>query len=131
MLYDKIKELLNEKKLTQRDMCKEIGITEQSFSGIKNGSKKAGIEMILKIAKYLNVHPLTIAPEYKELLSYDLVNSNIVDEVLNINKDCSSYNLTIALKSNNKLIESNEKLIDMNMETNTILVDLIRMIKEK
>lgn len=117
MDYQKLKELLVTKGKSQREMCSEIGINEPSLSGIKNGAKKAGIEMILKISKYLNVHPSVIAPEYNDF--FDFLKKND-DKSINDQVEYNEDTIQISEQDNNKLFKYDQNMTNLINITNNL-----------
>jgi len=54
------KELIKEKKLTQRMVAKELGMEESNFSLALNGKKSRSEYFLYRIAEVLKVHPARI-----------------------------------------------------------------------
>lgn len=122
----KIDETLKEKGFSQKEMCKNIGIKEQAYSNIKS-SGVASVETILKIAKYLNINPITIAPEYSELfeiIEIKTVKESKESENETYNKSVITDSLVVIkdlTETNRKLTDGIDKLIDQsNNNQNTI-----------
>jgi len=68
--YDRIKELIAQKKLTVVNLCDKVGITEGGFyASIRNNSMK--ISTLEKIASALNVELQEIFTPYGEEFSKD------------------------------------------------------------
>ncbi|HOD55439.1 MAG TPA: helix-turn-helix transcriptional regulator [Candidatus Cloacimonadota bacterium] len=152
MDYQKLKELLVTKGITQREMCLEIGINEPSLSGIKNGTKKAGIEMILKISKYLNIHPSVIAPEYSDFFDFlsknednlenngsefnnDVIIVNDIDNQKHLKYDQNMTNLINITNnlsfSNKELAISTKELALTTKEASSAMIEFARLIVQK
>ena len=51
----RINQLLAEKDVKQKDLAKELGVTDNTVSYFVSGARKPNIEQIIKIAKYFNV----------------------------------------------------------------------------
>jgi transcriptional regulator with XRE-family HTH domain len=51
----KIKQARESKGITQRDIAKELNMTQQQYHKIENNMNVPGIDKIVMIAKYLNV----------------------------------------------------------------------------
>lgn len=51
----KIKEIRNQKNITQKEIADALGMTYQQFHKIENENNVPGIDKIVKIALYLNV----------------------------------------------------------------------------
>lgn len=118
----KVDELLKASKISQKDLCKKIGIKEQSYSNIK-ASGVASIEIVLKIAKELNVHPSEISPEFSDLFNFSQKDDNQTSLNDNIGALADSIHVVRDLASSNKTLTNNiEKLIDQsNINQNTII----------
>lgn len=52
---DRLKQLRDEKKLTQEELGKIINVTKVSISGYENGNRNPDIETLHNIADYFNV----------------------------------------------------------------------------
>lgn len=55
MFKDKIKELMNSKKVSQRDLANAIQINESAMSRYISGERTPRIDILTKIARYFNV----------------------------------------------------------------------------
>lgn len=55
MIASKIKELRNEKKLTQRDLSKILNVSQQTIASWEVGRAEPNSEMINKLANYFSV----------------------------------------------------------------------------
>lgn len=51
----KLLELRQEKKLTQKDVAKVLGITPVGYNGYENNNRKPSIETLIKLADFYNV----------------------------------------------------------------------------
>ena len=51
----KLKEILRNKKMSQRELAKEVGISHQSINNFINGRYDMTSKKLYKIAKFLNV----------------------------------------------------------------------------
>lgn len=134
MDFIKVKQLLAEMGVTQKEMCEEIGLRESSLSGIKSGQKKAGIPMVLKIAKYLNVNPTEIAPEYESELK-GLILASSTDTQTQPQKRTEQkygmYGIREALDVAVNLSLANRNLSETAKESNTALIEIARYFIKK
>ncbi len=51
-MENKIKDMRKEKKITQDDFAKSIGVTRQTIISLENGRYDASLKLAHKIAKY-------------------------------------------------------------------------------
>ncbi len=51
----RLKSIRKEKKITQRDIAKHIGVTPSFISRVENDTKDISFKLALQIADYLNV----------------------------------------------------------------------------
>ncbi len=131
MDFKRMSELLKEQGKTQKEMCKEIGILEPSLSNVKNGTKKAGIEMVLKIAKYLKVNPIEISPESADLLEFAISDFKVIKSENKTETGArflDNADVHKLLEDNSNLIYSNKELVLTNKEATIALVDLTKHI---
>ncbi len=117
IIYDELKK----RKITQKEMCKDIGIGEPSLSNIKNGTKTAGIEMVLKISKYLNIDPAVLSPEHKDLFPEYSINTKDIERVVLDQLDVNDFK---------KIINSNSYLSYATKELSTSVKELSISAKE-
>ena len=52
LMENKIKDMRKEKKITQDDFAKSIGVTRQTIISLENGRYDASLKLAHKIAKY-------------------------------------------------------------------------------
>ena len=52
---EKIKKLRNEKKITQKQIACNLGITERNYQHYEAGSKKPSFDGLIKLADFFNV----------------------------------------------------------------------------
>ena len=55
MINIKIKELRQEKELTQSELAKEIGVNRRTITGYEAGRRQPDIDTIKKLCKFFNV----------------------------------------------------------------------------
>ena len=53
--YPRLKNLREDKDLTQADVAKLLFITQQQYSLYENGYREISVSMLIKIAEYYNV----------------------------------------------------------------------------
>jgi len=86
-----LKDILNEKKISQRALAKEVGVSERAISKlVTEGILKANYETLLKICNYLKCLPMDLDPtlldysniylEQKEMINYSLSELPLFDE---------------------------------------------------
>ncbi len=69
-----IKYLRNQKNIDQQKMAEDLGVAQSTLSCWENGLRTPDLDMVAKIAKYLNV--------YDDFISKDLTqNDNSFDEL--------------------------------------------------
>ncbi len=44
-------------RITQKEMCEVIGITETNLSAIENGRREIGVDSATRIGAFLGIHP--------------------------------------------------------------------------
>jgi len=54
-LEERIKQLMEEQKISQKELAEKTGLTEASVSKYVNGKREPRIDVILKLAKVFNV----------------------------------------------------------------------------
>ena len=54
--YERLKELREEKDLTQKALADKLKVNFRTISTWENGTRKPDIDMLIKIAKYFGVH---------------------------------------------------------------------------
>jgi transcriptional regulator with XRE-family HTH domain len=57
MFREKVKELMNQENITQKELSELSGITESSISRYLNGERTPRIDIIINFAKALKVNP--------------------------------------------------------------------------
>lgn len=55
MNYDKLKGKMREKKISQSEMARNLGITVQAFNGKINGKRQFTVEEAVGISKFLRL----------------------------------------------------------------------------
>lgn len=55
MLRDKIKELRNNKNITQNQLANAIGISKYAIAKYETGEREPSLDIVVKIANYFNV----------------------------------------------------------------------------
>ncbi|MCB0649442.1 MAG: helix-turn-helix transcriptional regulator [Saprospiraceae bacterium] len=71
----KLKELMSEKGITGKEMAEKTGITAQSISNIVNGTHFPKQEILLAIAKTLDVNLPDLFIDTKEQTPNDIITS--------------------------------------------------------
>lgn len=61
-----IKNIRNKKGLTQEQLAFKLEISQKSYSNIENGKTKLKNNMLMKIAKALEITPSIICPIYEQ-----------------------------------------------------------------
>lgn len=67
-MYNKLKELRYENKLTTQNMADKLGISKPFYSQIENGVRRLSYDMAIRIAKIFGVKPDVIF--YDDHLEY-------------------------------------------------------------
>ena len=130
MDFELITNELKKRKITQKKMCEDIGLESTNYSNMKNGGRSASIEVVLKVAKYLNINPAELSPEHKEYFSESLLeaytnehsNKYENDSLPDIKPQCYSR-IKDDLLSNNRLIAMVENLLEENKRLNLLLLN--------
>lgn len=55
MVYKRIRDLREDKDLTQTDVAKVLGISQRSYSYYENGERTLTPEILIKLSKFHNV----------------------------------------------------------------------------
>ncbi|RNB52681.1 XRE family transcriptional regulator [Brevibacillus gelatini] len=55
ILGERVKVLRQTRKILQKDLAEEVGITKQSLSVFEKGSSSPSLDTLVKIANYFNV----------------------------------------------------------------------------
>lgn len=55
MISEKLKKILEEKKITQAELAEKVGISQAYASYLLNGFKQPSVELLKRIADFLNV----------------------------------------------------------------------------
>ena len=55
MISENLKKILEEKKITQAELAKNVGITQAYTSYLLNGFKQPSVELLKRIADFLDV----------------------------------------------------------------------------
>lgn len=55
MISENLKKILEEKKITQAELAKNVGITQAYASYLLNGFKQPSVELLKRIADFLDV----------------------------------------------------------------------------
>lgn len=132
---EKIKMLRKEKKLTQKELAKEIGVTASTVTKYENGQLEPNIEVLNRISNIFRISisalveddysrkEFSTEPEFLSL--YELVNSKeITEETIDKLTKCiiraviNKYNLNIDI---NKIDDSDKKLI-FNLASSSVKV---------
>ena len=132
---EKIKMLRKEKKLTQKELAKKIGVTASTVTKYENGQLEPNIEVLNRISNIFRISisalvednysrkEFSTEPEFLSL--YELVNSKeITEETIDKLTKCiiraviNKYNLNIDI---NKIDDSDKKLI-FNLASSSVKV---------
>lgn len=54
-MYEKLKELLDERGITVAEMCRETGISQSTMSNLKERGGNLSVENLVKVTRYLGV----------------------------------------------------------------------------
>ena len=105
-----IKYLRNKKNIDQQEMAEDLGVAQSTLSCWENGLRTPDLDMIAKIANYLNV--------YDDFISKDLTqpNNNEFDELellFDKNKDILTNDDKETIKF---LIEKRKREIDKQLD---------------
>jgi len=68
MLIEEIKKLRKSQKISQTEMAGFLTMAQTTYSDIENGISKLTIEDFLKICKKLEIDPILLVKESKEVL---------------------------------------------------------------
>lgn len=55
MIYKRIRDLREDKDITQTEIAKVLGISQRAYSYYENGERTLTPEMLIKLSKYHNV----------------------------------------------------------------------------
>ena len=125
MDFELITNELRKRKITQKKMCEDIGFDNAFFSNIKSGDKKVNIELVLKVAKFLNIHPAVLSPEHEEYFPEMLLEAyKKEDKPDNINIDMNEVN-----NSDNESVKKLKNHVENLYAENSRLKD--SLLKEK
>lgn len=132
---EKIKMLRKEKKLTQKELANEIGVTASTVTKYENGQLEPNIEVLNRISNIFRISisalvednysrkEFSTEPEFLSL--YELVNSKqLTEETIDKLTKCiiraviNKYNLNIDI---NKIDDSDKKLI-FNLASSSVKV---------
>ena len=64
MLMYRIREILNQKGMTSKELAEKMDVTPQYISGIVRGTGSASVEVLSNIAKALNVPLASLFSDY-------------------------------------------------------------------
>ena len=56
-MYNKLKQVRNENKLTTREMAEKLNISKPFYCQLENRSRRLSYDMAIKIAKIFNLKP--------------------------------------------------------------------------
>lgn len=100
----KITQLLDSKKLSQKDLTDYLGIDKSTFSQWKNGKSKSYTKYITEIAKFLDT-----SPSY--LMDWNDINQQIADNIKEQISACLQTAADCALEISDNLYASDPKYI--------------------
>lgn len=135
MIGEKIKTLRKDRKFTQKELAKKIGVTASTVTKYENGQLEPNIEVLNRISNIFRISISALVednysrkefftePEFLSL--YELVNSKeITEETIDKLTKCiiraviNKYNLNIDI---NKIDDSDKKLI-FNLASSSVKV---------
>lgn len=102
---EKLRELREEKRITQVTLGDELGISQQRISKLENGEVEASEKLLKKISEYFNV-----SVDYLLGLSPKRENSEICNEMLTPNNLIMLYR---------KLSERDRSIVNTLLQSNT------------
>lgn len=121
MKGNRLKELRQEKKLTQLELANYLGVTRSLIGMVENNKQGGGRDFTKKVAEYFNVsidylegltdERLEIAKDKKMLISdflKFLVNNGIITDENNIDKSTQELIMTMIKKEVKKIIDKNK-----------------------
>jgi transcriptional regulator with XRE-family HTH domain len=109
IVLDKIKEIRNEKRISQSDIAEYLGIAHNNYGRIERGEGELTVVRLFKIAEFLKVSP-------NELLGFDI--PKMVEPIVSINetekdKEIAELRKRISeLEKMNNLFEGNAYVIE-------------------
>ena len=120
MKGNRLKELRQERKLTQLELANYLGVTRSLIGMVENNKQGGGRDFTKKVAEYFNVsidylegltdEKLEIAKDKKMLISdflKFLVNNGIIIDENNIDKSTQELIMTMIKKEVKKIIDKN------------------------
>ena len=54
MIYNRIKDLREDKDLTQKQIAEYLNIAERTYSGYENGTRNIPVQIVVELAHYYN-----------------------------------------------------------------------------
>lgn len=108
----RLKELRQQKKLTQANVANALGITQQSYARWENGKVTPSLEKLSQIAKFYGVttdYLLGNEPEEDELANVELLFRMTSDGLTEEEKAVFREELIEFMKERKKLFEEDEK----------------------
>lgn len=121
MKGNRLKELRQERKLTQLELANYLGVTRSLIGMVENNKQGGGRDFTKKVAEYFNVsidylegltdERLEIAKDKKMLISdflKFLVNNGIITDENNIDESTKELIMTMIKKEVKKIIDKNQ-----------------------
>ena len=107
MLKDILKKLRQDKKLTQAELAKKIGVTQSTIAGIEIGRREPSIELMTQLAEYFDVSVdyllgIKETDDKEESLVKDLLvhlyNAGLIKDINNIDETTTDMIMSMVKK---------------------------------
>lgn len=126
MLGEILKSLRDEKKLTQNELGKIVGITGRNISYYENGERIPPVDVLIKFANYFNVTTdYLLDRTWRRSINYS---SNDIASIANDDKKI--YEIIKAIYKNPKLVEVLEFTISLNEQEVKKLIKVMKALKD-
>ena len=106
----KLRKLREQEKSSQADVADELQVSQTAYNKWETGSAKPSLENIIKLCNYYNIGIADLLDDNFKILSEDINRKEI-----RINEDVVK-----------RIIENQEKLIELTEIQNNILVQILR-----
>lgn len=133
-LRQNIRDIREDKKMTQADIAEKLGLSETGYAKIERGESKADIDRLQKIADVLGVTLAEIIPFGDEnvfVFNDARDNSNNSFSLGNIALSAEIEHLKTLLEAKNEIINSREREIESLKQQIHILEKLVETLDKK